>query len=143
MSSDEEFEKKRKRQRTEKQEKTDKMEIDTPSQKKETLHPSVREFVSTIFDLNMMTKQLESLDFDVKKMPLGKIKKKQLKDAYKILTEVQDILEAAALEKKDPSPAKLQDCTNRFYTLLPHNFGRKEPELIVSEKRQVAESFIG
>jgi hypothetical protein len=41
------------------------------------------ELISLIFDKNMMTKALETLKIDVKKMPLGKIKKSQIRGKKK------------------------------------------------------------
>jgi len=88
-----------------------------------------QELVSTIFDKEMMKQTLQAMEVDIKKMPLGKIKKSQIKDGYKVLTEIQDIL--TDLEIKDrQKKQKLQDCANRFYTLLPHDFGHNSPPLI-------------
>lgn len=31
---------------------------------------------------------------------------------------------------KEVNKMKLKDCTNRFYTLIPHDFGKQDPPLI-------------
>ncbi|VDM57689.1 unnamed protein product [Angiostrongylus costaricensis] len=63
---------------------------------------------------------------DLDKMPLGKLSKKQITNAYSILTELQSILS----EKLDAE--KVLDASNRFYTLIPHNFGMEKPPLLNS-----------
>ena len=69
----------------------------------------------------------------------GKIKRSQIKKGYEVLTEIQGtIFDMQVLHKttnhkdllqsnKDVPQTKIKDCTNRFYTLLPHDFGRQVP----------------
>ncbi|GAM18341.1 hypothetical protein SAMD00019534_015160 [Acytostelium subglobosum LB1] len=83
------------------------------------------DLVTLMFDPEMMKKQLESMNIDVEKMPLGKIKKSQIMEGYKVLNEVQDLL-----SNPKTAPIMYQDCSNRFYTLIPHNFGKSHPPLI-------------
>lgn len=61
-------------------------------------------------------------------MPLGKISKRQIKQAYSILAELQ-----TELKESEPTRAKILDVSNRFYTLVPHNFGMDSPPLLDSE----------
>lgn len=81
------------------------------------------------------------LQIDTKKMPLGKLSKKQIERAYRVLSEALDLL--GKMEKKPPADgegasgstnaainAQLLDCSNRFYTLIPHDFGMKKPPLL-------------
>ena len=63
----------------------------------------------------------------MKKMPLGKLSKRQIQNAYSVLTELQTEISGA----KDPS--KILDASNRFYTLIPHDFGLRKPPLLASE----------
>ena len=58
-------------------------------------------------------------------MPLGKLSQKQIDTAYKILTEVQDMIKNVT-----GSDAKFLDASNRFFTLIPHDFGMKSPPLL-------------
>lgn len=72
-------------------------------------------------------------------MPLGKLSKKQIESAYKVLSEALQLLKQTEM-KPDPDGAgastgiaiktKLIDCSNRFYTLIPHDFGMKQPPLL-------------
>ncbi|CAL4074076.1 unnamed protein product, partial [Meganyctiphanes norvegica] len=91
---------------------------------------------------------------DLKKMPLGKISKRQIAQAYKILGDALDMLKLLDTKQEfkteDDSDAKgdikmedarsaagikaqLLDCSNRFYTLIPHDFGMKAPPLLDNE----------
>lgn len=58
---------------------------------------------------------------DLEKMPLGKISKKQIQLAYAVLSELQKVLET------EDNNLVVIDATNRFYTLIPHDFGIKQP----------------
>merc|ERR1719192_1763159 len=64
-------------------------------------------------------------EIDLTKMPLGKLSKKQVDTAYKILTEVQEMI-----KNTTGSDSKFLDASNRFFTLIPHDFGMKSPPLL-------------
>lgn len=57
---------------------------------------------------------------DVKKMPLGKLSKSQIAKGFEILEEIEEVLKAAK-----PNMTKINDLSSRFYTAIPHDFGRK------------------
>ena len=65
---------------------------------------------------------------DLKKMPLGKLSKKQIEKAFGILGEAQRLLdEGGPMESIHP---QILDCSNRFYTLIPHDCGLGTPPLL-------------
>eukprot|EP00026_Physarum_polycephalum_P002055 Phypoly_transcript_02059.p1 GENE.Phypoly_transcript_02059~~Phypoly_transcript_02059.p1 ORF type:complete len:946 (+),score=184.86 Phypoly_transcript_02059:73-2910(+) len=99
-----------------------------PLPTRKRLPDSVADLIRLLFDKEMMKKTMVSLDINIRKMPLGKISKKQILQGYSVLTEIQDLLQ----EGPNPSQAKLADCTNRLYTLIPHDFGHNAPPLIQS-----------
>uniref|UniRef100_A0ABI7WKT4 Poly [ADP-ribose] polymerase n=1 Tax=Felis catus TaxID=9685 RepID=A0ABI7WKT4_FELCA len=61
---------------------------------------------------------------DLQKMPLGKLSKRQIQAAYSILGEVQQAVSQGS------SDSQILDLSNRFYTLIPHDFGMKKPPLL-------------
>lgn len=64
-------------------------------------------------------------------MPLGKLSKKQLQQAYSTLNKLSNIINSSDEKiKRD----KIIETTNQFYTLIPHDFGIKTPQLIDSEE---------
>jgi len=89
------------------------------------LDPRVQELIRMIFDMKMMENTLVEMEFDIKKSPLGKLTKKQIKDGYGVLQQMEKAINGT--EKGD-----LEDLANRFYTLIPHNFGRNRPTIIRS-----------
>ena len=123
------------------------------------LHPSLQDLVRMIFDVESMKKAMMEFEvclccviscticyqlkillvgcvhlqhmfvqIDMKKMPLGKLSKRQIMSAYSVLTELQQEVGGAA------APARILDASNRFYTLIPHDFGLKKPPLLDSEE---------
>ncbi|KAH8234048.1 hypothetical protein KR032_007804 [Drosophila birchii] len=92
------------------------------------LEPSVQNLIRLLFDV------------DMEKMPLGKLSVVQVQSAYKVLGEILELI------KSGSSNVKLIDATNRFYTLIPHNFGIQSPPLIdtykqIEDLRQVLDSL--
>ncbi|XP_063361002.1 poly [ADP-ribose] polymerase [Cydia amplana] len=85
----------------------------------------VQKLITHIFDISVMKKTLLEFELDTEKMPLGKLSKKQVKAGYKALSELLGLL-----NKGEASQNKIIDATNRFYTLVPHNFGVKNPPLL-------------
>jgi poly [ADP-ribose] polymerase len=56
-------------------------------------------------------------------MPLGKLSKAQIVKGFEVLDEIKQVL-----DKK--STAGLTELSNRFYTVVPHDFGRQRPTII-------------
>lgn len=63
-------------------------------------------------------------------MPLGKLSHKQLQHAYVTLNELSNIIDSDDKSKN----SKIIETTNKFYTLIPHDFGVKKPQLIDSKE---------
>ncbi|XP_062857542.1 poly [ADP-ribose] polymerase 1 [Trichomycterus rosablanca] len=91
---------------------------------KSHLAKPVQELIRTIFDVESMKKAMVEFEIDLQKMPLGKLSKRQIQSAYSLLTEVQQAVSDNAAE------ALILDLSNRFYTLIPHDFGMKKPPLL-------------
>jgi poly [ADP-ribose] polymerase len=90
-----------------------------------------------------MEESLLAMEIDIKKMPLGKLTKQHIQKGYKVLNKIDAVL-------KEDGPKKNTDLlrlTNKFYTLIPHDFGVKAPPLIasldmLSQKMKLMESLI-
>lgn len=87
--------------------------LDAPTQK----------FMDLIFDEDMFKGAMASFDIDVKKMPLGQLSKAQVQKGYDVLEELEE-----AIEKKKNKA--IEEVTSRFYTVIPHAFGRRVPPVI-------------
>jgi poly [ADP-ribose] polymerase len=84
------------------------------------LHPSIERFMNLIFDHDVFRGAMASFDIDVKKMPLGQLTKHQVQKGYEVLEELED-----AITAKKTKP--ITELSSRFYTLIPHAFGRRVP----------------
>ncbi|MEK6233404.1 MAG: WGR domain-containing protein [Planctomycetales bacterium] len=94
-----------------------------PKQKKfavSKLHPSLERFMSLIFDHSMFKGAMASFDIDVKKMPLGQLKKSQVQKGYEVLEDLETAIESNRRQR-------ILDLSSRFYTTIPHAFGRNVP----------------
>lgn len=89
------------------------------------LDAPVEKFMNLIFDEDMFKGAMASFDIDVKKMPLGQLSKHQVEKGFEVLEELED-----AIEKKKSK--LIEQVTSRFYTVIPHAFGRRVPPLIDS-----------
>ncbi|XP_029448906.1 poly [ADP-ribose] polymerase 1 [Rhinatrema bivittatum] len=94
------------------------------SSTKSKLAKAVQELMQLIFDVESMKKAMVEFEIDLQKMPLGKLSKRQIQSAYSILSQVQQAV------SNNASEPQILDLSNRFYTLIPHNFGMKKPPLL-------------
>jgi len=69
------------------------------------------------------------MEFDVKKSPLGKLSKKQIKEGYEVLKLIED-----ELKSNNASNNRLAELSSRFYTLIPHALGRNALPIIKSSE---------
>jgi poly [ADP-ribose] polymerase len=61
-------------------------------------------------------------------MPLGKLSKKQIQQAYSVLSDLQELV------KSGGSASRFLDASNQFYTLVPHSFGMENPPVLNTEE---------
>lgn len=105
------------------------------------LEKPVQELIKLIFDVDMMKKVMLEFDLDTEKMPLGKISTKQIQNAMKVLKEISELIQ------NKESSVKFVEATNRFYTLIPHDFGVQRAPVIdndemVNAKSEMLESLL-
>ncbi|NWW89275.1 PARP1 polymerase, partial [Rhynochetos jubatus] len=91
---------------------------------KSKLAKPIQDLIKMIFDVESMKKAMVEFEIDLQKMPLGKLSKRQIQSAYSILNEVQQAV------SDNRSESQILDLSNRFYTLIPHDFGMKKPPLL-------------
>ncbi|XP_032677618.1 poly [ADP-ribose] polymerase [Odontomachus brunneus] len=87
---------------------------------KSNLQKPIQDLMRLIFDVANMKKVMLEFEIDMDKMPLGKLSKKQIEEAYAVLTVLQNELKK---ESGNTERIKLIDASNKFYTLIPHNCG--------------------
>lgn len=100
------------------------------------LPDSVQKLMELCFDTHNMKDTMIELELDVEKIPLGKLSKHQIEKGSEILLSVYDALERGASEME------FMALSNRFYTMIPHDYGSERPPVInslhpISEKFQM------
>ncbi|XP_016353305.1 poly [ADP-ribose] polymerase 1-like isoform X1 [Sinocyclocheilus anshuiensis] len=108
---------------------------------KSKLDKPIQDLIRMIFDVESMKKAMVEFEIDLQKMPLGKLSKRQIQSAYSLLSEVQQVVADSAAE------AQILDLSNRFYTLIPHDFGMKKPPLLnntdyIQQKVQMLDNLL-
>lgn len=98
-----------------------------------------RDFIKTISSQQLLTKTLQKLNVDTKRLPLGKIKKEQLSKAEETLLTIGKYLDQdfttniSAFGHPDPEgfrTQRLKELSSIFWTLLPYACGRNRPPTI-------------
>lgn len=87
------------------------------------LAPEVQSFIKLIFDKNMFTSAMASYEIDVRKMPLGQLSKTQVQKGFDALEAIEQAMTAGRA-------GDLAQLTSTFYTVIPHDFGRRRPPVI-------------
>lgn len=60
-------------------------------------------------------------------MPLGKLSKQQIARGFEVLETLEE-----AIRNPTGGGQSLEELSSRFYTVIPHNFGRNRPPPISS-----------
>lgn len=109
---------------------------------KSKLKPSVQNLIKLLFDVEEMKKMMLEFHLDMEKMPLGKLSQKQLKEALGVLKTIDELIRS-----NQASPANFVEQSNRFYTLVPHDFGVQRAPILqtneqVASKTEMIESLM-
>ncbi|XP_030371333.1 poly [ADP-ribose] polymerase [Scaptodrosophila lebanonensis] len=97
---------------------------DVETQVLSKLEPPVQSLIKLMFDIDNMKRTMKEFQIDMEKMPLGKLSLKQIQNAYTVLTEIYQLIQSCG------NGALFIDATNRFFTLIPHNFGVSVPPVL-------------
>lgn len=105
------------------------------------LPKKTQELIAMMLNVNSMKQTMMAFELDLEKMPLGRLSKKQLTDAYKVLSELNDLVVRGA------SNAEFVGLSNKFFTLVPHNFGMNKAPIIdtleiIQNKREILDNLI-
>jgi len=100
---------------------------DSKSSKACTLPKPLHETVKLIFSTDMFKDSMKEMGIDVDKMPLGNLSQAQVQKGRKALEDVEKAIEAKKNAKL------LGELSSKYYTAIPHIFGRKAPPAISDE----------
>ncbi|EEA24474.1 hypothetical protein TMatcc_007576 [Talaromyces marneffei ATCC 18224] len=113
-----------------KQQKADEDKRPPPESK---LSKPTQEVVSLIFNQEYAMQALHDLNFDANKMPLGKLSKRTLQTGFQTLKDLSELLNDPTLatsKYQQPLGTALEMLSNRYFTVIPHAFGRARPPVI-------------
>ncbi|KAI9208208.1 poly polymerase catalytic domain-containing protein [Polychytrium aggregatum] len=94
----------------------------------------VVDLMKILFDIKQMRQTLLELEIDLNKMPLGKMTKKQIKEAYSVLSEALALFNEEKSTGRAVTQTKWIQLSNKFFTLIPHDFGTKSPPLLNTDE---------
>lgn len=95
-----------------------------------TLAKPVQSLLGLLFSQQYQQEALLSLNYDTEKMPLGKLSKGTISRGFQTLKDL-----AAVMNADVPDPQRIEPLSNRYYSLIPHTFGRNRPPVINTHER--------
>ncbi len=104
------------------------------------LSPEIQKAIRIITDVSMLTRALADNNIDTEEMPLGRISKRDLNDAYQILVKLKEAIEKAeslraqtsqltevvSLDSIQDQYDSIAELSNQFYEILPQANFRAE-----------------
>lgn len=78
-----------------------------------------------LFERDMCFDAMKQFDIDVQKMPLGALSTKQIQKGVGVLMDIENHLTSSF-----HSRTQLEQLSSKFYTTLPHDFGRRRPPVV-------------
>ncbi|KAL8689027.1 MAG: hypothetical protein Q9218_005205 [Villophora microphyllina] len=94
------------------------------------LPKQLQRLVELIFNQSHFNSVLENIGYNADKLPLGKLSKATLKQGFDYLNELASLIKHPALaqNKYQCSQAEaIEDFSNKYYSTIPHEFGRHRP----------------
>ncbi|GMF75521.1 unnamed protein product [Aspergillus oryzae] len=104
---------------------------------KSELPEQVQDLMSFIFNPSHFMNTMASMDYDAKKLPLGKLSKRTLRQGFLKLKELSELIadpNLAATQYGTTYNAAAEDLSNQYFTTIPHVFGRNRPPVLNSDQ---------
>ncbi|KAH8145222.1 uncharacterized protein LAJ45_10783 [Morchella importuna] len=105
---------------------------------KSSLAKPLQNLMQLIFNTDIMQQSMASMSYDSNKLPLGKLSKEVISRGYQTLKDIGEVIEQKPgyLQKFSDFGSNrveiLNRLSNRYYTVIPHSFGRNVPPVIDS-----------
>ena len=96
-----------------------------------------------IFNQTFFAATMADLSYDANKLPLGKLSKRTITQGFQALKDLAELFVNQSLaQSKHQSSYKdaIEDLSDRYYTVIPHSFGRARPPVIQNDnllKREI------
>ncbi|KAJ5140864.1 hypothetical protein N7448_004272 [Penicillium atrosanguineum] len=109
---------------------------DTKPEIKSALSKPLQNLMSFIFNSDHINSALASMSYDAKKLPLGKLSDRTLKNGFTILKELSELIadpNLAGSNYETDYATATEHLSNQYFTTIPHVFGRNRPPVINSD----------
>lgn len=100
------------------------------------LPKAVQNLVSFIFSQKYFLATMAQLSYDTEKLPLGKLSKRTLKTGFDTLQQLAELVASPTLATSRYGvqfQVATEKLSNRYFTTIPHVFGRKKPPVLNKE----------
>jgi len=114
----------------------DKKDEDSKPPPKPTIAKPLVKLMELIFNSSFMQNTMSSMSYDSNKLPLGKLSKDTILRGFNLLKQIGEVIGDPANavanfgEYGNNQPEILRQLSSRYYTVIPHNFGRNVPPSI-------------
>ncbi|KAK0728783.1 poly polymerase catalytic domain-containing protein [Lasiosphaeria miniovina] len=101
-----------------------------------TLQAAVQDLLKLIFNQQIFNNTMLAMNYDASKLPLGKLSKATITRGFQLLKDLSARIDAAtpAGGYGVPYSPAVEQVSNSFYSLIPHNFGRSRPPVIANQQ---------
>ena len=101
-----------------------------------TLSKPLQQLMSFIFNTDYFLSTMASMSYDAQKLPLGKLSDRTLKAGFTILKELSELItspDTANSRYGVSFNVATENLSNRYFTTIPHVFGRNRPPVLRSD----------
>lgn len=92
----------------------------------------VQRLMELIFNQQFFENTMTVMEYDADKLSLGQLSKHTLQRGYQALKDLSGLLDSPGTDGMWDQ--RVQQLSNMFYTLIPHNFGFRRPPVIYSDE---------
>lgn len=104
---------------------------------KSSLPKQVQRLMELIFNQQFFANAMREMDYDAEKLPLGQLSRRTMQKGIEILKEIEELFSNPALadEKHNMTFERaIEECSNAYYTMIPHVFGMRRVPVIATEE---------
>ncbi|PYH94648.1 poly polymerase [Aspergillus ellipticus CBS 707.79] len=101
-----------------------------------TLPDAVQELIAFIFNQALFMSTMAAMSYDAQKLPLGKLSKRTLLTGFQALKDLSELIanpNLAASKHNLTFNAAVEHFSDRYFTAIPHVFGRNRPPVLSQE----------
>ncbi|KAJ5218093.1 uncharacterized protein N7498_000192 [Penicillium cinerascens] len=100
------------------------------------LSKPLQNLMSFIFNSQHFIEAMASMSYDAKKLPLGKLSDRTLKNGFSILKELSELIADPSLAQSKYDTGygtATETLSDQYFTIIPHVFGRNRPPVLDSD----------